>query len=86
MKAITLRNIPRELAIVLERRARAEGKSRNRIVLELLSRACGLDGPAGAPVVHHELDGLFGSWSAEEARELDEALRGQRKIDPELWR
>jgi len=36
--------------------------------------------------VHHALlDALAGSWSSEEAREFDEALRQIRRIDPELW-
>ena len=36
--------------------------------------------------LHHDLDHLAGSWSADEAAEFDKDLAAQRKIDQELWR
>lgn len=85
MKAITLRNIPKDLAKVLERKARSEGKSLNRVVLELLSRACGTAN-ASPRVENSDFDSIFGAWTDEEADEFDAVLREQRQIDPELWK
>ena len=85
MKAITLRNIPKDLAKVLERKARSQGKSLNRVVLELLARACGT--PNASPrAVNSDFDAIFGAWTDKEADEFDAVLREQRQIDPELWK
>ena len=86
MKAITLRNLPAQLARRIEEEASATGASLNKTVIRLLQRATGLGEPAAAEVRHHDLDHLAGAWSAEEAAEFDRALAEQRQIDPELWR
>lgn len=84
MKAITLRNIPKELAKELERKARIERKSLNRVVLELLSRACGVRNAERR--VNGDFEAIFGAWTDEEADAFDAVLREQRRIDPELWK
>ena len=39
------------------------------------------------PVVHHDLDHLFGVWTKEEADEFDAFLKEHRSIiDPEMWK
>jgi hypothetical protein len=85
MKTITLRNIPKELALRLEQKARTEGLSLGKTAIRLLEEATGLHGKP-RPAVHHDLDALAGAWTEEEARTFERSLRGQRKIDPELWR
>lgn len=86
MKVVTLRRVPIELARILERKAREEGKSLNRVVIELLLEACGLRRSAQGPKVNHDFDGFFGAWGKEEADEFDAALAEQRRVDPELWK
>ena len=86
MKAITLRNIPRHMARQIERRAREDKTSRNRAVLALLEEGVAGPKPGGPPVVHRDLDFLFGMWSKKEADAFDARLAEQRKIDPELWK
>jgi len=83
MKAITLRNIPPETAKKVERKAHDWNLSLNRTVLRILENALHDE---GGDVRHHDLDDLVGIWSAEEAREFDEALAEQRRLDPELWK
>lgn len=85
MTAITLRNIPPELAATLERRAAESGLSLNRTVIRLLEEQLGLRPKTSRPRCYHDLDFLFGVWSEEEAARFDAALAEQRKIDPELW-
>ena len=84
MKAITLRNIPADLSRRIERRAKEKGSSLNRTVIQILNDALGTSIRRAAKL-HHDLDHLAGSWSEDEAREFDEDLAAQRKIDPELW-
>jgi hypothetical protein len=77
----TIRDIPKSVDAVFRRKAKAEGKSLNRVVLEaLISEAnVALEGKA-----HHDLDHLIDTWVADPA--TDRALRGQRKVDPKDWR
>ena len=85
MKAITLRNLSPELAKELEREAAASQTSLNKLVIGLLEKATGLSRRQGPRPRFHDLDEIGGAWSAEEAREFDEVLESQRRIDPELW-
>ncbi len=85
MKAITVRNIPPELAAILEKEAQSSDTSLNKTVIRLLEKATGLLRRPGRRR-YHDLDDLAGSWSPEEAAEFERALGDQRQIDPELWR
>ncbi len=85
VKAITVRNIPPELAAILEQEARSSDTSLNKTVIRLLEKATGLLRRPGRRR-YHDLDELAGSWTPEEAAEFDSALADQRHIDPELWR
>ena len=84
MKAITLRNIPPQLAKTLEKEAKASDTSLNKTVIRLLERATGLL-PRPGRRRYHDLDELAGSWTPQEACEFERELADQRKIDPELW-
>jgi hypothetical protein len=85
MTAITLRNLPPELAALLERKAAESGLSLNRTVVRLLEESLGLRPKASHRRAYHDLDFLLGVWTAEEASQFDQALAEQRKIDPEMW-
>ena len=62
-------------------KARAEGKSLNKVALEALERGTGL---GGAPVVNHAFDDLAGTWVRDP--ECEKALDGMRQqIDREIW-
>jgi hypothetical protein len=84
MKAITLRNLPPEVARRLARKAHQERLSLNRAAIRALEEAFGVARKKAAPV-YHDLDFLIGSLSEEDARILDRSLKAQRKIDPEIW-
>ena len=85
MQAITLRNIPADLARLIERKAREMHTSLNRAVLYLLEQGTGSRRANSAPR-HHDLDALAGTWSRREAQEFDSALLRQRAVEPELWK
>jgi len=84
VKPITLRGVSPELERVLRRLAKETGQSLNRIAIGLLERGAGLERKPRA--LHHDLDHLAGSWSAEEADAFDRDLAEQRRVDPELWK
>ena len=79
MTAITLRNLPPQLAAMLERKAAESGLSLNRTVIHLLEESLGLRGKAPGPRPYHDLDFLFGMWSEAEASQFDGALAEQRR-------
>lgn len=60
----------------VERKVRDWNLSLNRTVLRILGNALHEE---DAGIRHHDLDDLAGVWSAEEAREFDEALAEQRR-------
>jgi len=84
MKAITLRNLPPDVAKAVKQKARREGLSLNRAIIRLLEETTG--GNAGRKEIHHDLDHLAGRWSEQEYQGFMEALSDQRRIDPEMWR
>lgn len=77
----TIRNIPRQLDQALRRKARSEGKSINAAAVEALSRGLGV---ANQPAKRKDLRDIAGTWIKDEA--VEQALRDQKQIDPELWR
>ena len=85
MKAITLRQIPSELAEILEREAAATGASLNKTVLRLLKKATGISDNGHPSGRFHDLDDLAGSWTRKQAREFDKHLQRQRPIDSDIW-
>lgn len=84
MKVISLRNIPPELAQRLARKAHEEHLSLNRAAIKALEEAFGISRRKARPV-YSDLDFLIGSLSDADARILERSLKGQRKIDPEIW-
>jgi hypothetical protein len=84
-KAITLRGVSPEVARVIQRRRSETGESLNHVILELLEEGAGVR-KKRRKVRHHDLDGLAGAWSREEARQFGLALVAARTVDSELWK
>jgi hypothetical protein len=75
----TIRNIPDSVDRILRQRAEQSSKSFNQVVVEALTAG------SGEPEKKRDLSGIFGSMTAEEADQLDEAIRYQRQVDPKMW-
>jgi hypothetical protein len=84
-KAITVRNLPREVERAVQEKARNEGLSLNRAVAALLEEATGRRATGRAPG-HHDFDKYAGRWGKAKADAFDASLREQRKVDPADWR
>ena len=81
MKALTVRNVPQDLATALEREKRRRGESLNQTVLQLLAQGLG--------VGHSRSNGLApmaGRWTAKEFCEFEDAVAFFEQPDAEVWK
>ena len=85
MKAITLRNLPPDVARAVLGAAAEKGISLNRAVIALLEQAGGAGRAKRPPREHRDLDAFFGVWSKRDAEEFGRHLVDQRPVDPEIW-
>lgn len=76
---ITLRNVSPELASRLKALSRERKESLNATILEILSRAVGID-------EKRQRLARYATWNEDDVREFEEALRAQRTIDEDLWK
>ena len=76
----TIRRVPRSVDRALRRLAREGGKSLNAVLVEIVTRAAGVD---AEPTIHNDLDPLIGSWVHDPDTEA--ALVQQRRINPGDW-
>ncbi len=86
MKAITLRNLPPDVAKTIRQRARKNRTSVNKAVIALLEESLGKRPKDKEPVRYHDLDHLAGTWTKEEADKFEKLIAEQRTIDPKLWK
>ena len=87
MNQLTVRGFDDELSERIRRLAKRDGTSLNQAALKLLRKGAGLADPAQkADTVGAALDHLIGSWSDDEADELDAALEEFENIDESVWR
>jgi len=88
MKPITIRGVSEEAAEYIRREARAKKISLNKVVVSIVDRAAGGNFPEAGnqKTDHHDLDDLFGVWTAAEGAEFEENVRNLRTVDEELWK
>ncbi len=87
MHQLTIRGFDDELANRIRQLANREAISLNRAVLRLLRRGAGLEERNSMPnVVGDSLDHLIGTWTKEEAAEMNRALEDFSRIDEEMWK
>jgi len=77
----TIRNVPPEVDRVLRRRAKDGAKSFNQVALEAL-----VAGTGQTLVPKRDLSDVVGSLTKNEAAHLEDEIRRQHQIDPDLWR
>jgi len=86
MRQLTLRISDPELERAIAQLAEREAISLNRAALRLLQAGAGLgDERAREPGIGAGLDRFFGTMSADEADEVDEAVQALSTIDEQLW-
>ena len=85
MKAITIRGIEPEVAEKLKQTASSQGKSTNRLILDIIEKELGFEKGKRYSRRYHDLDDLFGTWSEAEFQKTSNTIKSERQIDPELW-
>ena len=86
MKAITIRGIDDDISEKIKEAARKEGKSVNKLLLELLKQNIGEGKKQKYSKQYKDLDHLFGRWSEDEFLKIQNSIEMQRNIDQELWK
>jgi plasmid stability protein len=81
MRNLTIRNVPDDLAVALEKEKSRRKGSLNRTVIELLSQGLGVGSSRS-----NGLARLAGTWTDEEFRQFEESIATLEEIDAELWR
>ena len=84
MKAITLRNLPPDLARIVQQQAKQKKTVVNKAVIELLEKLAGGKAKMKMPIRYHDLDLLAGTWTEEEAAAFYKLIAEQHAIDPRL--
>jgi plasmid stability protein len=84
MAQLTVRGVPDDVKKELERRARAEGLSVNRVVVNMLRENVRAEQEKARR--RQALRRFVGSWSKEDVAELKERLAEMRQIDEDMWR
>ncbi|MCB0547531.1 MAG: ribbon-helix-helix protein, CopG family [Phaeodactylibacter sp.] len=84
MKSLTIHNLDSRLAALIERRAKEEGLSMNKLIKRLLAQALGLV-PEPRQDRREQFEDLFGSWSKAEYEEFEKNTEDLRTIDLEDW-
>lgn len=85
MSTLTIRGVDEQALDELRRQARNAHSSVNKLVVEALRNVAFPTVP-GKVREWDDLDGFFGSWSEEDAREVMQRCGENRKIDSELWK
>ena len=80
MKALTVRNLPTEVADALEREKQRRGTSLNQTVIELLEQGLGVSATRS-----NGLARKAGSWTDEQHRAFAKAVAAFSEVDSEFW-
>ncbi|MCF8050709.1 MAG: type II toxin-antitoxin system HicB family antitoxin [Desulfobacterales bacterium] len=86
MKAVTIRGVDPEVAEKLKTKAAEQGKSVNQLTLDILKESLGFKKKKKYSMEYEDLDDLFGRWSEEEFKQIQDKIDGERQVDPELWK
>ena len=85
MKAVTIRGVDSDLAEKLKTTAKKQGKSINQLTIELIKMSLGLNKAKKYSQEYDDLDDLFGRWSEDEFKTINDTTNRERRIDKELW-
>ena len=72
----TIRNVPKRLDAVVRKRAKAQRKSLNQVVIDALAVGAGVATP---PMIQYDLDWAIGTWVEDAA--FDQAIADQDQIE-----
>jgi len=86
MGSLSIRGVDEQVTTLLKQQAATAKKSVNQFVLEMLKKHLGLEKEKLYTKEYNDLDNLFGCWSEEEYRSIQNKIDSERGIDQELWK
>lgn len=86
MKTLSIRGVDQDLGELIKSAAKKQEKSVNNFVLDVLRKQVGAGKEKRFSREWHDLDILFGSWSAEEYSDIQGRIDAQRLVDDEHWK
>ena len=86
MKTMTIRGIEPALIDKLKENAKKQDKSLNQFVIDTLKQHMGMKKEKKFTAEYHDLDHLFGRWTAKEFEKIQGKIDSERNIDKELWK
>lgn len=84
MTQITLRGLDPEMEREIRRMARENGKSLNRVILDMIYQYTGFRKKEKRAAAE-SLRKLAGGWSEKDAMEFQEAIKSCERIDEGMW-
>ena len=78
---MTIRGIEADLMVKLQEAARHQGKSVNRLIVDILKEHIGVERGKQFTAVHRDMDHLFGRWSQEEFRTIQGKIDMENQVD-----
>lgn len=65
--------------------AEKQGKSINQLIPDFIKENIGLEKEKKHTREYHDLDDLFGTWTEEEFKQIQDLIDESHQIDPERW-
>ncbi len=84
MKSITIHNLEDAMESLIQKKAKDEGLSLNRVIKKLLKQALGLDSESKTEN-HNQFRDLCGVWSQRDLAEFDKVTKGLEEVDMRDW-
>ena len=84
MRQITIRGLDPAIEREIRRLAKKNGKSLNRVILDMVYQSAGLKKTDRKPAAH-SLKKLAGGWSENDALEFAESIKSSEEIDEDMW-
>ena len=84
MSQITIRGLDPVIERKIRRIAKKNGKSLNRVILDMVYQSAGLKIQDRKPAAH-SLKKLAGGWSEKDASEFEESIKFCGQVDEEMW-
>ncbi len=85
MKTLTIRGIDTELDTKIREKATLSGESINKIVLQMLKSAFGIEKSKIFPT-YHDLDSMAGTWTQEDEDHFNQNIRELGEVDKDMWK
>ena len=86
MKSFTIRQLPLPVEKSLRQLARKSNKSLNKTIIEVLSKATGVQPDRRTSKTNRNVEKIFRSWSPSELAAFEENTGIFETIDEEIWK